>query len=269
MDKKLFYTALRRKNSGLFKTRLSPAQVEGLEVILTEGEKRKLSLKHMSYVLATAYLEVGGKMQPIRESLNYSVAGLLSTFGRHRISASDAQRLGRKGKRPADQVAIANIIYGGTWGMANLGNMKPDDGWRYRGGGFPQITGRANFAKFGWENEPEKCLDLKASAEGMVEGMMKGLYTGKKLSDYTEYFSMRQVVNSFDRAELIAEYARSFEKVLKEAGWAEDVIVPRPESTKPVSAPKVVKPTSSNATGITALLAMAASAIAAYFSMGD
>ena len=91
-----------------------------------------------------------GKLATVSESLNYSVQGLLATFSRARISQQDAQRLGRdKAKgQPADQEAIANILYGGEWGRANLGNQKPGDGWRYRGRGLKQLTGLANYQAY-------------------------------------------------------------------------------------------------------------------------
>lgn len=87
------------------------------------------------------------------ENLNYSVDGLLKTFGRHRISASDAQRLGRKPGEPAlslqRQEELANLLYGGDWGRENLGNTEAGDGWRFRGYGPKQITGRDNCRRFG------------------------------------------------------------------------------------------------------------------------
>ncbi|MCP2018988.1 MAG: N-acetylmuramoyl-L-alanine amidase [Erythrobacter sp.] len=87
------------------------------------------------------------------ESLNYSVDGLLRTFGRHRISEADARRLGRKrgerGLSLARQEELANLLYGGEWGRRNLGNTEPGDGWRFRGYGPKQITGRHNCTEFG------------------------------------------------------------------------------------------------------------------------
>ena len=72
------------------------------------------------------------------ESLNYSVDGLLRTFGRHRISEADARRLGRKrgerGLSLARQEELANLLYGGEWGRRNLGNTEPGDGWRFSPG---------------------------------------------------------------------------------------------------------------------------------------
>lgn len=102
--------------------------------------------KRIAEFMANVSHETGG-FTKLAENLNYSVDGLLKTFGRHRISTADANRLGRSGKRAADQKAIANKIYGGDWGRTNLGNTQPNDGWDYRGSGPGQVTGRANFSK--------------------------------------------------------------------------------------------------------------------------
>lgn len=89
------------------------------------------------------------RLSQLEESLNYSVNGLLKTFGRHRISESDARKYGRAPGRAADQEAIANILYGGSWGARNLGNVMPGDGWRFRGRGLKQLTGRDNYRRCG------------------------------------------------------------------------------------------------------------------------
>lgn len=89
------------------------------------------------------------RLSQLEESLNYSVNGLLKTFGRHRISEADARKYGRAPGRPADQEAIANILYGGSWGARNLGNVMPGDGWRFRGRGLKQLTGRDNYRRCG------------------------------------------------------------------------------------------------------------------------
>jgi putative chitinase len=108
------------------------------------------------------------------ENLNYSVEGLLKTFGRHRISAADCQTFGRAPGRPANQSAIANIVYGGPWGLKNLGNIHPGDGWLFRGSGDKQITGRANFREAGYEDRPEVLrTDMTASAEAAAGFFVK------------------------------------------------------------------------------------------------
>lgn len=89
------------------------------------------------------------KFTQLTESLNYSVDGLMLTFGRHRISKEDAWEFGRTMKRQANQIAIANAVYGGEWGRKNLGNTMPGDGWKFRGRGLKQLTGRDNYARCG------------------------------------------------------------------------------------------------------------------------
>jgi putative chitinase len=105
-----------------------------------------------------------GQLSTLEESLNYSVDALLKMFGRHRISEADARRFGRSIHRPADQQAIANLIYGGEWGKKNLGNFLWGDGHRFIGRGLKQLTGRSNYERCGDAigedllNRPERLL---------------------------------------------------------------------------------------------------------------
>ena len=110
--------------------------------------------RRIRHFLARAMIETGG-LRAIEESVDYSVNGLMKNFGRHRISAADCRALGSAAGRPADKVAIANLIYGGAWGLRNLGNSEPGDGWRFRGGGMLQTTGRAGYRALGFEDNPE------------------------------------------------------------------------------------------------------------------
>jgi len=102
----------------------------------------------IAHALAQQSVETGGFAKLV-ESLNYSVSGLRGTFSKARISDADCNRLGRKPGAPplsaAVQEEIANIVYGGSWGKANLGNDQPGDGWNYRGRGAKQTTGRSNY----------------------------------------------------------------------------------------------------------------------------
>lgn len=90
-------------------------------------------------------LHESAMLRLVVENLNYSVYGLLMTFGKKRIPEDVAQRIGRSDTRPADQQAIANAVYGGEWGRINLGNTEQGDGWKFRGSGLLQTTGRDNF----------------------------------------------------------------------------------------------------------------------------
>lgn len=87
-------------------------------------------------------------MTVLVESLNYSVKGLLSTFSRSRISTKDAYAYGRHQGKSANQEKIGNILYGGSYGKLNLGNIEDGDGYKYRGRGAIQCTGRSNYKRF-------------------------------------------------------------------------------------------------------------------------
>jgi putative chitinase len=102
----------------------------------------------VAHALAQQSVETGG-FSKLVENLNYSVAGLRGTFGKTRISDADCQRLGRKAGAsalpPAVQEQIANIVYGGAFGKNQLGNDQTGDGWKFRGRGAKQTTGRFNY----------------------------------------------------------------------------------------------------------------------------
>jgi len=59
----------------------------------------------------------------------------------------------------------------GYEGRADLGNTEPGDGYRFRGRGIFQLTGRANYTRIGaalgigLENDPEMAADPSTSAE--------------------------------------------------------------------------------------------------------
>lgn len=86
-----------------------------------------------------------GMLERLEENLNYSAEALISKFGRHRINEADARKYGRTPEHAANQPMIANCLYGGAWGAENLGNTETGDGWRFRGRGLIQATGRANY----------------------------------------------------------------------------------------------------------------------------
>ena len=112
-----------------------------------------------------------------------------------------------------------------------LGNTNPGDGYRYRGRGYVQITGRGNYVRLtsvlalgpdaNLERDPEHTLRPAIAYAIMSVGMRKGLFTGKKLSDYIvrgggcDYRQARRIINGLDRAALIADYAATFEDILR------------------------------------------------------
>lgn len=106
------------------------------------------TFREVASFLANISVETNG-LTRLEESLNYSADALIEKFGRHRISVAEARRYGRiDGKQRANQEALANILYGGAWGAKNLGNTEPGDGWRFKGYGPKQLTGRGNQTKY-------------------------------------------------------------------------------------------------------------------------
>src|SRR5690625_3560371 len=107
-----------------------------------------------------------GEFRRARESMNYTPEALLSVF-RGRVTAEQAYRLGRTAGNPAQQQAIANLVYGGR-----LGSTRDGDGWAFRGGGAIQLTGRYNYAQcsralFGddrLERDPDMISDPEVAA---------------------------------------------------------------------------------------------------------
>lgn len=118
-----------------------------IDAILEYAPRYGIDDKQMPMFLAQAGHE-SGEFTVFCENLNYSAESLTKLFSRQRISAADADKYGRTSRHPANQEMIANTIYGGSWGAKNLGNTQPGDGWRFRGRGIFQLTGRANYAAF-------------------------------------------------------------------------------------------------------------------------
>jgi len=120
-------------------------------------------------------------------------------------------------------------------GRADLGNTQKGDGFKFRGRGKVQITGRRNYEFWGKRlgidlvGHPELALDEDVAVRLLVEGSMLGAFTGKKLPDYIdgldeddaedlrEFVNARRVINGADKAELIGKSALVFEKALRAA----------------------------------------------------
>lgn len=77
-----------------------------------------------------------GQLSAVVENLNYSAKALRSVFGKYFKTDAEAEKSARKPE------AIANVVYANRLGN---GDTKSGDGWRYRGRGLIQITGKSNY----------------------------------------------------------------------------------------------------------------------------
>ena len=145
-----------------------------------------------AYVLATAYHETAHTMKPVRE-------------------------------------------YGGET------YLKKKKYYPYVGMGYVQLTWDYNYKKASdklgvdFLKNPKLLLESKYAAPIIVVGMVEGWFTGKKLSDYitlkiSDFKSARKIVNGLDKAELIADYAKQYDKLLKDIGYGEQMPVILPSS---------------------------------------
>lgn len=103
-------------------------------------------------------------------------------------------------------------------GRLDLGNTHSGDGRRYKGRGFVQITGRANYANWGSRlgldlvGKPELASRPDVAAQILVQGMRDGSFTSLKLDDFigTDFVSARRIINGLDRAQHIANIANAY-----------------------------------------------------------
>ena len=163
------------------KLKLNEVQKSNLQLILTECESYSLREEQTAYVIATAWHEC--KLIPCEE-----------------IGKGKGKPYGKKIKYNRSTYTTPDKIYFGR--------------------GFVQLTWFELYDKFGkllnidLLNNPELALEPKISAEILVLGMYKGLFTGAKLSTFinektVDFIGARRIINSKDKAELIASYAKS------------------------------------------------------------
>ena len=123
----------------------------------------------LAMFLAQVREEIGSEFKVVRENLSYSPTALMKTY--KAFNSKLANEYGRSNDKKADQVVIANIAYANKLGNGNAdsdgdGDMDADDdGWKYRGAGCLQITGKANFA------EVQKRIVVKTGSEANPDTM--------------------------------------------------------------------------------------------------
>jgi putative chitinase len=101
------------------------------------------STRQSAFLAQTAHESAG--FTRLTENLNYSATGLAATWpARFRGADGQPNALARGLHRQPE--AIANVVYANRMGN---GPEASGDGWRYRGRGLLQITGRAQYQRCG------------------------------------------------------------------------------------------------------------------------
>lgn len=141
-------------------------------------------------------------------------------------------------------------------GRSDLGNDQPGDGKRFKGRGYPMLTGRRNYE---WGSrasgvdlivDPVRAADPDISASLIIAGMMLGDFTGVGLGrfindDKTDFVNARKTVNRLDRAETIADIAERYliairagmEVPFHEEAAVPHSLIPMPETERRVGVP--------------------------------
>jgi len=180
---------------------LNPTQISGLEKLLdfADVDQTITDLRWLAYMLATVKHECADTYHPIQER------GHKSYFDKYET---------------------------GTAIGARLGNTEQGDGYLFRGRGYVQITGRANYKRLSASlalpdndnlvTNPDRSLTPEIAYKIMSFGMVNGSFTGKKLKDYinsfqVDYKQARRIINVMDQADKIKDYAVKFESILKES----------------------------------------------------
>lgn len=80
-----------------------------------------------------------GNFKAVTENLNYGAKGLRATFGKYFKDDTSAAAYERKPEK------IANRVYSSRMGN---GDEASGDGWKFRGRGYIQLTGKDNYTQF-------------------------------------------------------------------------------------------------------------------------
>ena len=149
-------------------------------------------------------------LKPIEENLNYSAEGLGKTFKKYFPSVAIAYNYARKPE------LIANLVYANRMGN---GNNQSGDGYRYRGRGFIQITGKFNYQKLSKDTN----LDYTGTPDLLLteaDAMLSALWfwNDKKLNllaDKDDILKVTKIINGGKnglehRQELLEKYKKIF-----------------------------------------------------------
>lgn len=136
-----------------------------------------------------AQLEHESNLKPVGENLNYSATALIRVFGKY-FTREEAKEYARKPYK------IANRVYANR--MLN-GNEQSGDGWKYRGRGFIQITGKRNYIRLSKDtridylNNPDWLL---REPDAMISALWYwGLINGNKYADADDIRTITKKIN--------------------------------------------------------------------------
>ena len=113
----------------------APASTYMLQIVSKYNIKNPLHLAHFLAQIA----HESGNFKFVSENLNYSVEGLRKVFPKYFVDNIVAMKYARNSE------AIASRVYGNRMGN---GDEASKEGFKFRGRGYIQLTGKANYKAF-------------------------------------------------------------------------------------------------------------------------
>ena len=135
--------------------------------------------RRVAAFLAQCGHESGG-WRTFSENLNYSAKALDAVFGKYfKRAGRDAEDYARQPEK------IANVVYANR--MDN-GDTASGDGWRYRGRGPIQLTGKHNYAKFSDDMDVDAVNNPDMVSEDKEVALMSAIWywNSNKLNRYAD-----------------------------------------------------------------------------------
>lgn len=140
-------------------SKLYPKALPGIyQEIIQNVQKAGIQTDNQLAMFIAQCAHESADFQKFQENLNYSSDGLRKTFPKY-FPGTTSEKYGYiKNKagvivQKADQAGIANIVYANRMGN---GPASTGDGWKYRGRGVVQLTGKDNYIRFQkWLGDPE------------------------------------------------------------------------------------------------------------------
>ena len=111
---------------------VAPALADVWAPVFADNMPRMGSRSRAHFV--SQVLHESGGLRYLAENLNYSAERLCAVWPKRFPNADRARPYARNPEK------LANYVYAGR-----MGNSEPGDGWKYRGRGLIQITGRSNY----------------------------------------------------------------------------------------------------------------------------
>jgi putative chitinase len=150
----------------------------------------------------------------LEENLNYSEKSLLAVFGRYFGTGGTKRNAAEYARNPEK---IANYVYMDEFRKYKMGNTQDGDGWRFRGRGLKQLTGRENYTGFGkfMGMTAEQAADYVATPKGAVESACWFWDTKKlnNIADTDDVVKMTKEINggNIGLADRQARYSKAME----------------------------------------------------------